>query len=173
MLLIAVMAALAVSPAVLAQTPHGNRPASATAPAIDYAGDDAEMNAAMAEARRTLPIFWKLFDSDPVVSGSAKVKMTFTDPATGGLEHLWIRDIRREGGLIKGVVDNQPTGRVGVNKEDPVTIVPARISDWRYIRNGRLYGSYTTRVMVPRLPLDQQALYRRVLSDTPLEDGRP
>lgn len=129
------------------------------------------MNAAIAEARRSLPTFWTLLQTDPVVAASGKIKVGFDTP--GGPEHMWVREVRREGAVVKGLLDNRPVWLAGVAKGDPVTVDPADISDWSYIRDNRMYGSYTTRVMLPHFPAEQREAYRKFLSDKPLEDGRP
>lgn len=168
--LILAAALFAAPAAVFAQSANSHRP-PADKP-MQFADSDPAMNAAIAEARRSLPDFWKRFDTDPVVAETAKVKMAFDTP-DGGEVHLWIRELRREGGAIVGILDNQPANLPGLAKGDTVTIVQARLSDWRYVRDGRMYGGFTTRVMVPRLPADQQAMYRQILSENPLESGRP
>lgn len=167
-LLIAAAAALAISSTVLAQTPGNSAKKDEV---VGFRESDAVMNAAIAEARRSLPTFWTLLEADPVVAASGKIKVGFDTP--GGPEHMWVREVRREGAVVKGLLDNRPVWLKGVSKGDPVTIDPADISDWSYIREGRMYGSYTTRVMLPRLPAEQREAYRKFISDKPLEDGRP
>lgn len=167
-LLIAAMTALAVSSTVLAQTP-GNSPKKDDV--VGFRESDAAMNAAIAEARGTLPTFWTLLETDPVVAASGKIKVAFDTP--GGPEHMWVREVRREGAVVKGLLDNRPVWLKGVSKGDPVNIDPADISDWSYIRDNRMYGSYTTRVMLPHFPAEQREAYRKFLSDKPLEDRRP
>lgn len=136
---------------------------------VNFRDTDAEMNAAMAEARRTLPTFWKLLASDPVVAETGKIKVGFD--TSGGLEHIWVREVRYEKGVVRGLLDNRPV-YLEASKGDPVTIDPAKISDWSYIRNDRMYGSFTTRVMLPSLDPEQREGLRQFLSDKPLEDGR-
>lgn len=167
-LLIVALAALALSSAVRAQTP-GNSPKKDEI--VGFREGDAAMNAAIAEARRSLPTFWRLLEADPVVAASGKIKVGFDTP--GGPEHMWVREVRREGAVVKGLLDNRPVWLKGFAKGDPVTIDPADISDWSYIREERMYGSYTTRVMLPHLPAEQREAYRKFLSDKPLEDRRP
>lgn len=167
-LLLAAAAVLAMSSTVLAQTP-GNGPKKDEI--VGFRESDAAMNAAIAEARRSLPIFWTLLETDPVVAASGKIKVSFDTP--GGPEHMWVREIRREGAVVKGLLDNRPVWLKGFAKGDAVTVDPADISDWSYIRHDRMYGSYTTRVMLPHLPAEQRETYRKFLSDKPLEDRRP
>lgn len=167
-LLIVALAALALSSAVWAQTP-GNTPKKDEI--VGFRESDAAMNAAIAEARRSLPTFWSLLETDPVVAASGKIKVGFDTP--GGPEHMWVREIRREGAVVKGLLDNRPVWLKGFAKGDAVTVDPADISDWSYIRDDRMYGSYTTRVMLPHLPAEQRETYRKFLSDKPLEDRRP
>jgi len=141
-------------------------------PVVNVEATDATMNAAIAEARAALPRFWALYEGDPVVNATAGLKVGFPVKG-GGHEHMWLNTIKREGAVITGVLGNDPAFIPSMKLGDVVTIDPALISDWSYERNGRLYGSYTTRVLVGQMSAEEAAPYRKMLSDKPLEDGRP
>lgn len=140
----------------------------ATDPVVEFSRDDPELKAAMKAARDTLPIFWTLFDTDPVVKRSGIVKMAFPIRG-GGSEHMWLRDLERKNGAIYGTLDNYPAADVGVREGDRVKIDPALITDWSYVRAGRMYGGYTTRAMLKQAPPEIAEGLLRVLSDRPLE----
>jgi len=164
-----IAAVLTVSCGAPAQEAQNDRKAD---PVTMFAESDRQMNAAMAEARRTMPRFWAAIDSDPAVAGSALIKLGF-DTDDGSVEHIWVEQIRRDGDVIRGVVGNRPVHIASLSKGDAVTIDPKRISDWSYTRGERMYGNFTTRVMLPELPAEHQAELRAALSEKPLEDGRP
>ena len=148
------------------QPQRGDRPADD--PVVEFSKDDAELNAAIKAARETLPIFWTLFDTDPVVKESGLVKVAFPIRG-GGNEHMWLKDLQRRNGAIYGTLDNIPAGDVGHRKGDRIRIDPEQITDWSYFRAGRMYGNYTTRVMVKHAPSATAEELLRVLSDRPLE----
>jgi uncharacterized protein YegJ (DUF2314 family) len=166
--LAAAVSALAVACAAAAEPSAGN--AAKPDKVVGFRESDAVMNGAIAEARRTLPVFWTLLEKDPIVAASGKIKVGFETP--NGPEHMWVRDVRRDGKVVRGVLDNRPIYLTTLGKGDPVTVNPADISDWSYIRDGRMFGSFTTRVMLPHMPAEQRAAYRKFLSDKPLEDER-
>jgi uncharacterized protein YegJ (DUF2314 family) len=137
---------------------------------VYFEPDDPDMNRAIAQARETLPSFWRLFSTDRDVAETASLKMAFPVPGTkDGNEYMWLIDIRRDGRTIKGVLDNQPESIRNLKKGDTVTIDPERISDWSYVRDGRMYGSYTTRVMLKHLSEQEAEEYLEFLSVRPLE----
>lgn len=136
-----------------------------------FEADDSEMNAAIAEARQTMPSFWAAYDSDPDVRANAMIKVGL--PTDGdGQEHIWTKEITREGGVVRGRLANEPVYLPGMALGSEVVIEPERISDWSYTRGGKLWGSYTTRVMLRELSKAEADEMRAMLSPTPLEGGQ-
>lgn len=152
--------------------PSASQPQRSARPADDPVAmipdSDREMKAAVAEAARTLPLFWSMYDTDAEVRRTAKLKVGFLTPGDGR-EHMWLHDIRRTNGRITGVLENIPEAPMSIRKGDTVTIDPAEISDWGYARGGRLYGNYTTRAMLKYLEPALVEQLRALLSDRPLE----
>ncbi len=154
------------SPAGEAQPLRPGRPADD--PVAMVPDSDREMQAAIAEARRTLPSFWSLYESDRQVRSSARLKVGFPTPGDGR-EHMWLHDIRRADGVITGVLENIPEAPMTVRKGDTVTIDAAEISDWGYERAGRLHGNFTTRALLKYLQPELADQLRALLSERPLE----
>jgi uncharacterized protein YegJ (DUF2314 family) len=48
-----------------------------------------------------------------------------------------------------------------VHLRQRVTVAPRDVSDWMFVRNGKLMGGYTTRVLNARLSPDQRAQFDR------------
>lgn len=166
-LILAAALSVAASGAVAGPPRPDNGPPSDTV--VMYEPDDREMNAAIDAAKATLPSFWRLFATDDVVAETGGLKVAFPVRG-GGNEYMWLSNITRDGKTIRGVLDNIPEMDIEpVAKGDTLTIDPARIVDWYYVRNGRMYGSYTTRVMLKHLSPREAADYRSVLSDRPVE----
>ena len=156
-----VLALAAWAPHAPAFAQSGDEP-----PLMEFSNEDARMNAAVAEAKRTLPMFWRRFQNGDGRDFSLKA---FFDAPNGGREHLWFSDIRREGGRITGVLSNQPAWVTGMNRGDRISFTEDQISDWSYEKNGRLWGGFTLRVMLTKLEPNEAAELRAYLSPTPLE----
>lgn len=133
---------------------------------IDYSAADKRMNTAIADARRTLPEFWRMHAQ--VTDGrDATLKVAFPTPQ-GGNEHMWFDSIKREKGVITGVLIVRPRD-VDYQFGQTLTLDPAKITDWGIVKGGRMWGNYTTRVAVEQMPAAQAAEFRKALSDTPTE----
>jgi uncharacterized protein YegJ (DUF2314 family) len=127
---------------------------------------DAAIVEAVAAARATLPVFWTVFEARD--ADDFQLKVGLTTPA-GATEHVWIAPSAREGGKVTGVLAVQPFDLDDVDLGDEVVFDGDRISDWSYFKNGLLYGAYTQRAMLDRLPRDTWRELEAVLSPTPLE----
>lgn len=130
-------------------------------PVIDVPNDDAEMNAAMAKARKTLPEFWRQFDKPGEGINGFCLKVRISSGKNS--EHFWLRDIRREGKKYSGIIDNDPAIVKTVKIGDRYTFTDEQISDWSFMRNGKIVGNQTARVLVKRLPPDQAEIYKNML----------
>ncbi len=148
--------------------PMRRAPRPADDPVAMIPDGDREMETAVAEARRTLPLFWSMYETDREMRAAAKLKVGFPTPG-GGREHMWLHDIRRTNGVITGVLENIPDAPMSIRKGDTVTIDAVEISDWGYARGGRLYGNFTTRAMLKYLDPGIVEQLRALLSDRPLE----
>jgi len=115
---------------------------------------------------QTLPEFWRIKDeSDPAYSDfSFKIAMQTWDDS---LEHIWVSDVSRDGGEFKGFLSNDPVKVSGFKYGDEVTFTEADISDWQYIKDDQMYGHYTTRVLVSRLPAEQAVSYLILFGENP------
>jgi uncharacterized protein YegJ (DUF2314 family) len=134
---------------------------------IDYAADNAAMNAAIAEARRTLPAFWtRLSANEPDGGEMLKVALPASN---GGREHIWVEGVTVTADGYAGRLYNHPRRLPGMVRGSPVLFEANQISDWTYVRNDRMWGNYTLRVMLDDLPPEDVRRMRAFLSDTPLE----
>lgn len=124
---------------------RARRPAGAM---ID--ADDPAMQAAKAEARATLPIFWAAFDARDPANAEFSLKFDL-HCGEGVAELIWALDIERDQGRIFGILGNTP--RDADHAEgDRVEIDPAHIVDWCFFRCGVAQGHFTTKAMFPHMP---------------------
>lgn len=138
-------ALLAAAAPTLAQNPDAD-------PVIEVASDDPEMDAAIAEAQRTLPEFLAVLRDAPAGTGDIGIKFPL-----GGWEHIWVDKLRLDGDAIVGRLGNHPV-QEGYGIGDEVRVPLAEISDWAYRSpDGVMRGHRTTRVLLGRLAPEEAA----------------
>lgn len=130
---------------------------------IAVESDDPEMEAAIAKARETLPEFWSALEArrEGESGFSLKVRMEYE----GDVEHIWVGEIERRDGKIMGTIDNDPDALKNVKLGDRIEIKEADISDWTYLRNGKIVGNETLRPLLKHMPADEAAAVREKLAD--------
>jgi uncharacterized protein YegJ (DUF2314 family) len=135
-------------------------------PTWDFTSDDAEMNAAIAEAQRTMPIFVAKLDETDLNTQTMLLKVGLPF-GNDGYEHIWCQVISRDGDTYEAVISNDPV-YIDAKQYDPVTIKQAQVSDWTYWnKDGKMEGAYTLRVMLPRMDKDQAASLAAQLAPLP------
>lgn len=130
---------------------------------IEFSSEDAEMNAAIAKARKTLPSFWKAFETRAAGESGHALKVRVADQH--GTEHLWLTNIERSGGETTGLVDNEPTVVKAVKRGDRIVIPDSEISDWMYMRSGKIVGNETMKPMLKRLPKEKADQLRGMMAE--------
>ena len=129
-------------------------------PVIDVASADPEMTAAIAKARATLPVFWAS-DAAPKPSESGhSLKVRFATSSTN-VEHIWMMDVKRlpDGGF-SGRFGNAPRDLPGKREGDLAQFTEADITDWMFMRNGKIVGGETIRPMLKSMPKAEAAALR-------------
>ena len=126
-------------------------------------GDDPEMNAAIQEARDTLPEFWTKFANPEPGEDSFMIKVMISD--SKGIEHFWCGRLKKEGESIQCTITNEPQTVESVEFGQLIEPDPADISDWMYRKNGYIYGNRTMRVLIKRMPKEKADYYRSMLAD--------
>lgn len=121
---------------------------------IGYAANDVEMNAARAEARRTLPQFFAALTNPAADEGYFMLKFDLL-ASPDEAEHIWAEEIAvADDGTITGVLANVPLAD-GFRVGQRVTIARDAISDWGFLRGRVMQGNFTTRVMLHDMPAAQ------------------
>jgi uncharacterized protein YegJ (DUF2314 family) len=125
---------------------------------------DPEMAAAQSQARATLPRFWKaLKNPEPGEEGFAlKVAIPV---GVDGTEQVWMVDIERPGSWITGVPNNLPRDATWLLPGQRTDIAENRISDWMFMRNGKIVGNFTLRPALRHMPPEEAARYRAMLEE--------
>lgn len=121
---------------------------------IPVEGEDAEMNAAIDEARRTLPEFRKALEKDwerliPALDRPL-VKARFSSDDTGNVEHMWVEVTNFDGHTVVGELANEPNAIPEFSAGDEVRVSPEDISDWVYWNGDSIVGGFTLAVLERR-----------------------
>ena len=127
---------------------------------ISVLSEDKDMNAAIQKARGALSSFWTSYGSP--AAGEADHALKVAVAGNGTTEHFWLTRIKREAGKISGVISNQPQSVKTVKVGQRYEFTEDMISDWTFKRNGKLVGNETMRVLLPRMPEEQAAVYRKM-----------
>src|SRR5262245_51354553 len=155
---VAVMAVLGVAIHLMDAAAQGG------SPIIDIANGDPEMAAAIAKARATLPAFWASYEAPKAAEAGHSLKVRFSVPGRrSGGEHIWMAEVKKlPSGGYSGRFANQPRDLPGKRAGDLVQFAEADISDWMFMRGGKIVGGETIRPMLRHMPkADADALRAR------------
>jgi uncharacterized protein YegJ (DUF2314 family) len=117
--------------------------------------DDKQMDRAVENAQRTLGFFMAALKANKPGDTEFEIKKAFIDGDK--VEHVWIRGVTFDGKNFHGKVDNQPVDVNNVHEGQRVAVAPQDVDDWMFLKDGKLIGAYTTRVLYARLTPEQKA----------------
>jgi uncharacterized protein YegJ (DUF2314 family) len=130
---------------------------------IPVARNDPEMQAAIAKPRSQLPVFWKAFAQPGQGESSFALKYKITDAK--GVEHFWLIDIERKDGKVYGTINNDPNTVQSVKIGQRIDVADEQISDWMFMRNGKMVGNYTLRPLLKSMPPAEAAKLKAILEE--------
>ncbi len=128
---------------------------------INVPSDDPVMNAAIGRARARLGIFWEHLKSPGPGESHFSLKVMVRDGDK--TEHFWVVDIERGGNAIFGRIDNDPDTVTTVKIGQRIPINEADISDWLFVRNGKMVGNETLRVLFKYMSAEEVARFRAMM----------
>ncbi len=120
-----------------------------------------EMKAATTRARKEIDSF--ILELSNPTGDSHAVKMPITD--NGETEHFWLIDVTYNNGQFAGVINNDPGIVKNVQIGEKREVKKAEISDWMFIRGGKLYGNYTMRPLLKTMPKQEAERYRSMFAN--------
>lgn len=154
-----IAAMLALSAPALAQKNDSRSREDAVAQSRDdvemVQNDDAAMNAAIAEARRTLPTFLARFANPQARDSDFSVKYLLA-----GYEHIWMSDLVFDGDSFSGTLSNVPINP-DYTEGQRITGAVSDITDWTWRNGDYTEGHYTTRVLLNQIDPVQAAALRK------------
>lgn len=141
--------------------------ADSTENVAQVSADNTDMNAAIAAAQDSLPLFLERRKHEGADWGMASVKVALQGETQ--IENIWVTNFVETGeDTWHGVLANEPVDLEGLGVWDPVTFETAQIVDWSFITDESAYGYYTTRVLIPEMSAEQAAAVRSLLADEPV-----
>jgi uncharacterized protein YegJ (DUF2314 family) len=119
--------------------------------------NDPEMNAAIAKARASLGTFWQQYKSPSKGVSDFSLKVRIAD--SNGVEYFWLVDIKRNGTRYSGIINNDPEIVKSVRLDQRYSFAEADIADWLFMRNDKMVGNATARVLMKRVPPEEAKVY--------------
>lgn len=126
------------------------------------ASDDDAMAAAIQTARETV-----VAEIEPFLAGQRAdfmIKVAITD-AHEQTEHMWLDGVSFAEGAFAGHITEAPHTLEGFQEGQRFRVPPEGISDWMYLSEGRMFGNYTLRAMLPSMPEAEASKYLAILAD--------
>ena len=111
------------------------------------ANDDKTMNAAIQEARDTLPLFIAALQSPSPGQTGFSIKAKFPYGNDDSAEHMWLSGLSYNGSVFEGKLDNEPIYIDGLHQGEVVSVSEANVTDWIIIDDGILLGGFTIHVI--------------------------
>jgi uncharacterized protein YegJ (DUF2314 family) len=127
---------------------------------IDVPNGDAEMAAAVGKARASLAAFWASYESPKPSEGGYSLKVRFPY-GNNSHEHIWMAEVKKlDGGRYSARFANAPVHLPGKRLGDQVEFTEADISDWMFMRNGKIVGGETIKPLLKSMPKAEAAALR-------------
>ncbi|MDR0474946.1 MAG: DUF2314 domain-containing protein [Treponema sp.] len=132
-------------------TPNKNIEVPAT---LHMGQDDEELARIAQNAQDSLPLFFRHLLRPARGESDFRLKYPFrADPGSGfGMEQLWLSDIQFKDGVYYGLVANTPFYIATMKKGDTVTFDASEISDWAYVRDGKITGGLSIKYLLGQIP---------------------
>jgi len=119
--------------------------------AVDMSDEDPAMQKAMQRARAGLDDFLRKAGSPPLNTDQYSVKVRVSEGDKQ--EYLWISNLKAQGDLWSGRIDNLPMIR-SVKKGQSYSFTKTEIVDWTYIDKSKkkVIGNFTTCALLTKEP---------------------
>ena len=142
------------------------RPGKATMVSNDVNSDP--MQVAIHEARGSIDHFFEMKDMKDANYSNFTIKAGLPTK-DNSFEHIWVSNVKRQGGDFYGQLDNDPYNLSGDLKiGDTVSFKVDQITDWGYSDGLRQRGHFTTRLLINELPEEDRRMMVAILHDQPL-----
>jgi uncharacterized protein YegJ (DUF2314 family) len=126
------------------------------------------LSAAAGQARAHLAYFWTHEQAPAETEYDFRLKVALPrKDGQPGKAQSWVETVARDGDKLSGQLAAETPELAGVKKGDVVEFSEPQVVDWAFFAGEKLYGHYTTRVMLPKLPPEQADAMRSMFGDNP------
>jgi uncharacterized protein YegJ (DUF2314 family) len=130
-------------------------------------GTDTELDAAIQQARDSLPTFIQTIATPHADRTIVAVKVRFT-PVGESSQDIWVDEITYSDGIFRGSMgDDIPSMKLEVGEK--IVVDEKDILDWMVVQDGKLIGGYTIRLAMQRMDADERQRFLQSL-DYVIED---
>ncbi len=128
---------------------------------------NAELDAAIAQARDSLPTFIQTIATPHADRTFVAVKVRFFPPGESP-QDIWVDDVTYTDGVFHGNMgDDIPSLKLELGEK--ISINEKDILDWMIVQDGKLIGGYTIRLAVQRMSPEEREQFLQTL-DYVIED---
>lgn len=124
---------------------------------------DEEMKCAIERARKELPSVLARFVSGELNDCLFTVKVAVREQNV--VEHVWLSVTTFDGNQFSGILDSDLKDLKQVSKGDRITAGMEDVTDWGYVRDGKMFGNYTLRVLLPHMSPEVAEKYRAAFAE--------
>ncbi|WP_420595546.1 DUF2314 domain-containing protein [Deinococcus sp.] len=142
---------------VLSDTNPDAGSAAQEAGMLFVANDDAEINASVGEAQKTLPQFIEALAKP---QGRQGFGFKYGVPVDDSKEFMWFNNVTYAGGQFSGTLANDPEWAT-MHYGERLTVSARDIADWKYVDSGVMRGAYSIRIFRQRMTLEERDLFDR------------
>ena len=123
---------------------------------VQVDSEDERMNAAISEARQTIPLFLDAYAKRTPTQSGFHLKARFE--SGDDVEHVWIKDVESSMGELRGTIASDPN-MAGIEFGQRVSLGKEQVTDWMYVDNGYLVGGYTVKAIRAGLSASERAQF--------------
>lgn len=106
--------------------------------------DETKMAAASDKAHRKIAAFISALGRNDAEYYAVRCRFKKDDGSDS--DPCWVSKVSYQDDQFTGTVDTEPEGVSAVKAGDSVTVAAADISDWMFIKDGKIHGGFTHRV---------------------------
>ena len=129
-------------------------------PEIEIEQSDKEIEKIADNARRALPTFFRNLANPEKGASDFYIKYPLSGD-DGGIEYVWLGDIRVKDGVYYGRLANSPTLLDGRKKNNLIAFDPDKITDWMYIQGGKIIGGRSIKYLLEKTPEEKRSANQR------------
>ena len=143
--------------------PASFTPAQAGSQTVQTGQADGELVEIAEEARRTLPVFFRHLTRAEAGEDNFCIKHPFRadEDSDIGMEQVWLTGIHFRNGEYYGILASAPLYISGMKKGDTVAFDMEEITDWMFVRDGKIAGGRSIRYLLENIPESRRSEEQR------------